>query len=136
MTIPVAADLLIIAEPDVVAGGGEGVPRDVEPAATGEQLVGVRVGTEDVDQALELGGILRTDVGCHALEVLRTGDTTNEAVDLGIAIAGGDDDGTYLEAGGLEQEMAAEGEIDQMLGLREVGGVLGEVQKLGKKEVK
>ena len=41
----------------------EGIPRDVEPARAGEQLVGVLTGLEEGDEALELGGILGADIG-------------------------------------------------------------------------
>ena len=53
-----------------MAGRGEGVPRDVKPVGAGEQLVGEVVMTEEIDQALELGRILRADVGGLADEVL------------------------------------------------------------------
>ena len=43
-----------------MAGRGEGVPRDVEPAAAGEELVGELPGLEEIDQALELGRVLGT----------------------------------------------------------------------------
>ena len=44
----------VVPNSDVVAGGGEGRPRDVEPAGTGQQLVGIVAGVEEVHQALEL----------------------------------------------------------------------------------
>ena len=53
-----------------MAGLGEGVPGDVEPAGARQQLVGVRRGLEEIHEALELGWVFRADVGCLAAEVL------------------------------------------------------------------
>ena len=41
----------------------ERIPRDVEPAVAGEELVGIFASLEVVDEALELGGILGANVG-------------------------------------------------------------------------
>ena len=41
-----------------MAGRGEGRPGDVEPAGTGQQLVGIVAGAEEVHQALELARAL------------------------------------------------------------------------------
>lgn len=46
-----------------MAGLGEGVPRDVEPAGARQQLVGIGAGLEEIHEALELRGVLRADVG-------------------------------------------------------------------------
>ncbi len=35
----------------------EGIPRDVEPAGGGKELVGIFTGLEEGDEALELGGV-------------------------------------------------------------------------------
>ena len=43
--------------------GAEGIPRDVEPAGGGKELVGIFTGLEEGDEALELGGILGADIG-------------------------------------------------------------------------
>ena len=37
---------IVVIDPDEVAGRGEGIPRDVEPAMAGEELVGVLTGFE------------------------------------------------------------------------------------------
>ena len=42
-----------------MAGRSEGVPGEVQPGGTGEKLVGEGVGLEEVDEAMELGRILR-----------------------------------------------------------------------------
>ena len=62
--------LFVISYSDVVPGDGEGRPGDVEPAGAGQQLVGEGVGRQERDQALELGGVSRADVGGAALKVL------------------------------------------------------------------
>ena len=64
-----------------MAGSGEGIPGEMEPSGTGEELVGKGVGFEEVDESLELGRILRTDVGSLAYEVLRVLDATYFAID-------------------------------------------------------
>ena len=47
--------LLVVPDADLAAGRGEGIPADVEPAAAGsQQLVGLRMGAQEVDEALEL----------------------------------------------------------------------------------
>ena len=46
--------LLVVADADIVARRGEGVPGDVEPVGAGEELVGEGVMTEEVNQQLEL----------------------------------------------------------------------------------
>ena len=76
-----------------MSGCSEGIPRDMEPAGGGEQLVGVVVGAEIVDEALELARVLGANVGGLAKEVLRVLDATDEGVDARVAVAGGDEDG-------------------------------------------
>lgn len=53
-----------------MAGRAEGVPRDVEPAGAGEELVSKGVRLQERDQALKLLGVAGTDIGCAALKVL------------------------------------------------------------------
>ena len=67
--------------------GAEGIPRDVEPAGGGKELVGMFTGLEEGDEALELLWVFGTDVGSLAKEVLGIGDATDETVDAGIAVA-------------------------------------------------
>ena len=50
--------------------GAEGIPRDVEPAGGGKELVGMFTGLEESDEALELGGILGADIGSLSEKVL------------------------------------------------------------------
>lgn len=66
-----------------MSGCSEGIPRDMEPAGGGEQLVGVVAGAEIVDEALELARVLGANVGGLAKEVLRVADATDEGIDAG-----------------------------------------------------
>ena len=71
-----------------MARDAEGFPGDVQPAVAGQELVGKLVSFQEIDQALELGRILRTNVGSTALKVLRVFDATYAAVHVGITEAG------------------------------------------------
>ena len=64
-----------------MAGWGEGIPGDVEPASAGEELVGEGAGLEKFGQTLELGRVFRADVGSLAEEMLGVLDTADLAVD-------------------------------------------------------
>ena len=72
---------VIIANADVVAGSGEGIPGDVEPGGAGEELVGEGVGFEEVDETLELSGVFGADVGSLADEVLGVANAPYPAID-------------------------------------------------------
>ena len=91
--------LLVVVEADVVARLGEGIPGNVEPGLGGEELVGEGVGLEEVDEALELSWILRTDISSLAYEVLRVFNTPYPTIDSLTAEARIDDDGAYNLAG-------------------------------------
>jgi hypothetical protein len=67
--------------------GAEGIPRDVEPAGGGKELVGIFTSLEEGDEALELGGVFGTDVGSLAKKVLGALDATDEGVDARVAVA-------------------------------------------------
>ena len=67
--------------------GAEGIPRDVEPAGGGKELVGIFASFEEGDEMLELGGILGADIGSLTEEVLGVGDATDKGVDTGVAEA-------------------------------------------------
>ena len=67
--------------------GAEGIPRDVEPAGGGQELVGVRAGAKKVDKTLELLWILGADVDGLSEKVLGVGDATDKGVDTGVAEA-------------------------------------------------
>ena len=86
--------LFVIAYSNVMPWDAEGCPRDVEPAGAGQELVGQGVGFQEVDQMLELLGVLGADVGSAALQVLGVSDATNLSVDPTITETAVDDDGT------------------------------------------
>ena len=79
--------LFIVADSDIIAGLGEGVPRDVGPAVASQEMDGIGAGAEKVDKALELLGIFGADVGGLTKEVLRALDATDEGVDARVAVA-------------------------------------------------
>lgn len=92
-----------------MSGLAEEIPRDVEPAVASQELIGIGAGAKEVDKALELLRVFGADVSSLALLVLRALDTTNEAVDAGVAEAGVDEDGADKLAGGLQEQQAAIG---------------------------
>ena len=93
--------LTVVIDPDEMAGGGKGIPGDVEPAVAGEELIGELTGFEEIDQTLDLCWVLGADVGGLAEEVLGVFDTTDLAVD-GLATEPGiDDDGADDDPGRL-----------------------------------
>ena len=100
----------------------------MEPAGAGEQLVGQIVSLEEVNKALELGGVLGADVGSLAKEVLRVLDATDQGVDARVAVAGIDDDGTDHLAGGLQEHQAAIGHVRHVLHGGNVVGVLAQIE--------
>lgn len=75
--------LFVIPNPDNVSGCSEGSPRDVEPAVTCQEFVGVFTGAKIVDKALKLFGVTGANVGSLAKEVLRVADATDEGIDAG-----------------------------------------------------
>ena len=103
--------LLVVAKVDVVARLGEGGPGDVEPGGAGEELVGEGVGFEEVDEALELSGIFRTNVGGLTEKVLGVRYAPYPAIDSLITEARVDDDGAHNLTGRLQQQMAAVSQI-------------------------
>ena len=109
--------------------GAEGIPRDVEPAGGGQELVGVRAGAKKVDKTLELLGVARADVGSLTKEVLRTFDATDEGVDARVAVAGIDDDGADKLAGGLQEQQAAIDHVHHVLHGGLVVGVFAQIDE-------
>ena len=122
--------LFVIGNSNIMSWCCEGIPRDVEPAVAGQQLVSQIVSLEEVHEALELAGVLGADVGSLAEEMLRVLDATNEGVDARVAVAGIDDDGTDHLAGGLQEHQAAIGHVRHELHGGLVVGVLAEIKKL------
>ena len=119
-----------------MAGDGEGTPGDVEPAAAGgQELVGVRMGAQEVDESLELLRVLGANVGSLALQVLRVADAAHMAVIILVAEAGVDDDGADHLPGRLQEHHAAVDHVRHVLQRGFVARVLSCVQKLLQREV-
>ena len=93
----------IVPDADIVAGRGEGIPGDVQPARARQELVGVLPLLEEVHERLELGRVFRTDVGSLADQVLGVADTANLAVHIFITETRIDDDGANDETRWLQQ---------------------------------
>jgi len=121
--------LFVIPDSDEVAGEGEGIPGNVEPAGAGEELVSQIVSLEEVHEALELAGVLGADVGSLALQMLRVANATDQGVDARVAVAGIDDDRADHLAGGLQEHQAAIGHVRHELHGGLVVGVLAQIEK-------
>ena len=115
--------------------GAEGIPRDVEPARAGQQLVSQIVSLEEVHEVLELAGVLRANVGGLTKEVLRVLDATDKGVDVRRAETRGDEDGADQLASGLQEQQAAIGHVRHVLHGGLVVGVLAQIEELAKFEV-
>ena len=115
--------------------GAEGIPRDVEPAGGGKELVGIFTGAKEVDKTLELLRVLGANVGGLSKKVLGIGDATDEGVDTGVAVAGGDEDGADQLAGRLQEHQTAIGHVRHVLHGGLVVGVLAQIEELAKFEV-
>ena len=102
----------------------------MEPTAAGEQLVGKGVMAEEVDQTLELSWIFRPDVGSLTDKVLRVAHTANHAIHSLVSEARIDDNRAYFASGGLQQQMAAVGQIRHDLHRGNILRVLPQLQKL------
>ena len=126
----------VVAEAEIVAGWGEGCPRDVEPAGAGQELVGEGVVAQEVDQVLELRGVFRADVGSLAEQVLGVADTTNEGVHATVAEARVDDDGADFKAGRFQEHQAAIGHVRHVLHGGFVVGVFVDVEELRQRKVR
>jgi len=108
----------------------------VEPAVAGQELVGVGIRFQEIDQALELVRVLGTDVSGLAEQVLRVTDTANQGIDARIAETGVDEDGTADGlAGGLQQVPTAVHKAGHLLDRRNVSRVLAEVAELCQRKV-
>ena len=123
--------LLVVADADEVSGDAEGSPGDVEPAVSGEELVGQVVGLQEVDEVLELGRIFGADVGSTALKVLGASDTPYPPIDGLATETGIDDDGTtYGLSGGFQQLTTTVGHVGNLLDGGDVLWVLLQVAEL------
>ena len=118
-----------------MAGRGEGIPGDVEPAIAREQLVGVFADFQEFDELPELRWIFRTDVGSLAEKVLGITDTPYLLIDFRIAEARVDYKRSGYDACRFEQQMAAVGQIDNILHRRDVLCIFFQVQELPQHKV-
>ena len=118
-----------------MSGRTEWIPGDVEPAGAGKELVGVLPFLEEIHERRKLGRIFRVDVCCLTDEVLGAGDTTNLAINCLASKSGVDDDRACDESRGLQQLMAAVGQIRHYLHCRYVLRVFAEIKKLAQLEV-
>ena len=121
--------LFVVPDPDIMSWLGEGFPRYVEPAGASQQLVGVRAGAEEVDQALELSGVFGADVGSLAQYVLRVLDASDESVNTRVAEAAIDDDGANNAAGRLQQVLATVLQVKHDLHRGQVVGILLQIEE-------
>ena len=119
-----------------MAGRGEGVPGDVEPAGAGQELVGEGVCIQELNKALELGGVFGANVGSLAEEVLRVADTANEGVDAAVAEAAVDDDGANLLTGRFQKHQATVGHVCHVLQRWFVVGVFVDAEELRQRKVR
>ena len=127
--------LFVVPDPDIMSWLGEGFPRYVEPAGASQQLVGVRAGAEEVDQALELSRVFGADVGSLAQYVLRVLDASDESVNARVAVAAVDDDRANQLACGLQQILATILQVKHDLHRGQVVGILLQVEKLRENKV-
>ena len=102
----------------------------MEPAVAGQELVGILPRFEEIHQMLELIRILWADVGSLTKKVLGVLDTTYQTVDLGITIAGIDDDGADDQPCRFQQLMTAVGQIDDILHRRDVLRIFPQIEEL------
>ena len=122
--------LFVVADADVVARRGEGIPGYVEPAVAGEELVGVLTDLQELHELPELGRVFGADVGGLTDEVLGAGDTAYFVVHGLAPETGIDDDGTDQNAGRLQQQITAESKIRHDLHRGNILRVLPQLQKL------
>ena len=126
----------VITDADIVAGRGEGIPGNVQPARTRQQLVGVLPRSEEVHERLELRRVFRPDVGSLAKQVLRVLHTTHLAVHIFITETRIDDDGANDESRWLQQTQASVGQVYYILHRGDVLRVFVRQQELPQFEVR
>jgi hypothetical protein len=119
-----------------MAGGGKGIPGDVEPAVAGEELIGELTGFEEIDQTLELCWVLGADVGGLAKEMLGVVDTADFAVYRFATETGIDYDRADDETGRLQKLMTAISHIDHILHRRDVLRVLAQMEEFAQSEMR
>ena len=131
-----AIGLLVVTDPDVVAGRREGIPGDVEPAVAGKQLVGMLADLQEFNERPKLRRVFRPDIGSLAEKVLGSTDTHYPLVDFGIAEAGVDDERPCYHSCRLEQQMAAVVQIRHDLHRRDVLRIFLQIEELAQLKVR
>ena len=127
----------VVTDADIMSGNAKWTPGDVEPAGAGQELVGQGVVAQKIDEQLELGWILGTDVGGLALKMLRVLDTANLCVHLTIAEAAVDQDGAADGfSGGFQQVATAIGHVGNLLDGGDVLWVLLQVAELCQRKMR
>ena len=119
-----------------MAGRREGRPGNVEPAAAGQELVGLRVVLQEVYQLLKLLRVLRAYVGGLTEQVLRVLNASHLAVYFVVAETGVDDDGSYHLAGRLQYHVAAIGHVRHSLHGGSVIRIFVQIEKLAQFKVR
>ena len=126
----------VITDADIVAGRGEGIPGNVQPARTRQQLVGVLPRFEEVHERLELRWVFRSDVGSLAKQVLRVLHTAHPAVHIFVTETRIDDDGANDESRWLQQTQASVGQVYYILHRWYVLRIFLQIKKLRQFEVR
>ena len=126
----------IVTDADVVAGLGERILGDVQPAVARQQLVGVLPLLEEVHKRLELHRVFRADVGSLTDKVLGIADTAHLAIHGLTTETRIDNDRPHHEPRRLQQLMAAISQICHDLHRGDVLGVFVQIQELSQKEMR
>ena len=108
----------------------------MEPAGAGKKLVGVLPFLEEIYERVELRRVFRSDICSLADEMLGARDTANLAINRLATETGIDDDGARYYSCGLQQLMAAVGQIHYGLNRREVAWVFPEIKEFAKFEMR
>ena len=126
----------IVTDADVMAGLGERIPRDMQPAVARKQLVGVLPLPEELHERLELRRVLWTDISSLADEVLEIADTAHLAIHGLTTETRVDNDRPHYEPRRLQQLMTATSQICHDLHRGDVLGVFVQIQELSQKEMR
>ena len=119
-----------------MAGLGERVPGDVQPAVARQQLVGVLPLLEEVHKRLELHRVFWADVGSLTDKVLGIADTAHLAIHGLTTETRIDNDRPHHETRWLQQLMTAISQICHDLHRGDVLGVFVQIQELAQSEVR
>ena len=119
----------------VVANLTYGCNQLLEPAVAGKQLVGVLTDLQELHKLPELRGVSWADVGSLAEKMLRVLNTAHLSIDGLVSKTRINNDGAYLYASRLQNEVAAVGKIRHDLHRRDVLRIFFQIQKLAQLKV-